>query len=281
MTTTRWLAAGLALLAATAADAQTLERIAETGVLRIGHRDTAIPFSYTDSTTGQPAGYSVMLCEAMAPDIADAAGIDQLQLEHVELSVTERFEAVAEGRVDLLCGAATQTLSRRSEVDFSIPTFVDGAGIALKRGGATSMAELEGQTIAVTAGTTTEEALRNTLAGAGMDAQVLTVPNHDAGLDALQQDRAQAYVADKAILLFLTAARRAEDVVVAEDQLTIETHALALARGDSDFRLAVDTGLSRLYRTGEVEALFGRAFGADARMTDLLRALYAVSALPR
>jgi len=275
------LAALAVLAAASAAHAQTLERIADDGVLRIGHRDTAIPFSHVDATTGRAMGYSVALCEAMARDIATAAGIEQLDLAHVEVTAQDRFDAVAEGRVDLLCGAATQTLSRRERVDFSIPTFVDGAGIALPEGGATSMQELEGGTIAVTGGTTTEQALMNMLARTGMDAEVLTVANHDAGLEALSEGAAGAYFADRAILNFLVRERGADDIVVAQDQFTVETHALALARGDDDFRLAVDRGLSRLYLSGEVEALFGQAFGADTEMSDLLRALYRVSALPR
>jgi polar amino acid transport system substrate-binding protein/glutamate/aspartate transport system substrate-binding protein len=282
MTTARWILAGVVLvLAATTAQAQTLERIARDGTLRIGHRDTAIPFSHVDATTGEPRGYSVALCEAMAADIAAAAGVETLDLAHVPVTAADRFDAVAEGRVDLLCGAATRTLARRELVDFSLPTFVDGAGIALPRGGATSMGDLAGGTIAVTGGTTTEEALRRTLARLDLDAAVLTVADHDAGLAALREDRAQAYFADRAILLYLTAARGADDVVVADDQFTIETHALALARGDADFRLAVDAALSRLYLSGEVKALFAEAFGPEARMTDLLASLYRLSALPR
>lgn len=279
---TRASLAGLALLLiAGAAQAQTLERIARDGVLRIGHSDTAVPFSYVDPTTGEPTGYAVALCEAMAADIAEAAGIETLELAYVEVTAENRFDAVAEGRVDLLCGPATRTLSRRERVDFSIPTFVDGAGIALPVGGATSMQELAGRSIAVTGGTTTEEALANMLERTGMNAEVLTVPDHDAGLQALQDGSAAAYFADRAILQFLVLERGLDDVVVASDQFTLETHALALARGDADFRLAVDAGLSRLYLTGEVEALFNQAFGADAEMSDLLRALYRVSALPR
>jgi len=143
------------------------------------------------------------------------------------------------------------------------------------------MQELAGRAIAVTGGTTTEEALTNMLERTGMNAEVLTVPDHDAGLAALTDGSAAAYFADRAILHFLVAARGLDDVVVADDQFTLETHALALARGDADFRLAVDRALSRLYLTGEVDALFAQAFGADAEMTDLLHALYRISALPR
>lgn len=261
--------------------AQTLERIAADGALRLGYRETAVPLSYADPTTGRASGFSVALCEAIAEDIAKAAGIERLTLDYVPVTAEDRFDAVAEGRIDLLCGAATQTLSRRAQVDFSIPTFVDGAGIALKRGGARSFAELAGRTIAVTSGTTTEEALRRTLAESGLQATVLAVPDHQAGLAAMTDGAADAYVADHAILQYLVARSGATEIVVASDQLTLETHALALPRGDADFRLAVDTGLSRLYLSGEVEALFQSAFGPTVEMSDLLKTVYVVNALPR
>jgi ABC-type amino acid transport substrate-binding protein len=269
------------LLLPTLAAADTLERMARDGVLRIGYRDTAVPFSFADPTTGRPAGYAVRLCEAIVPDLAAAAGVARLNVTYVPVTAENRFDAVAEGRIDLLCGPATRTLTRRSLVDFSIPTFVDGAGIALRRDGVRSFDALSGRTIAVTRGTTTEEALARTLAESGLDAAVLPVGDHEAGLLALREGRADAYFADRAILQFLVARHGGDDVVVANDQFTLETHALALPRGDADFRQAVDTGLSRLYLTGEVEALFGQAFGPDAVMTDLLRSVYRIGALPR
>ena len=274
-------ASGLVLLATGPVMAQTLERVAETGELRVGYRETAVPFSHVDATTGVPSGYTVALCAAIAEDIAAAAGIEDLRVDYVATTATARFDDVAEGRIDLLCGAATQTLARREVVDFSIPTFVDGAGLAVPRDGARSMRDLDGETIAVTAGTTTEEALRRMLDETGLAAEVLAVADHDAGLDALEDGSAAAYFADRAILQFLTAERGAADIGIVADQFTLETHALALPRGDSDFRLAVDRGLSRLYLTGAVDALFAEAFGPNAEMTELLRALYRVSALPR
>ncbi len=274
------LAALLSLVGALPLAAQTLERIAETGVLRVGHRATAIPFSYLDAAAGVPRGYSVGLCAALVGDIAKAAGRDELRIEFVPVTAQDRFAAVADGRIDLLCGAATRTLSRRATVDFSIPTFVDGAGIALPRGGAASLAELAGETIAVVEGTTTETALRRTLDTSDLAAEVLAVADHEAGLAALQGGRAQAYFADRAILQYLLMARGITDIGLANETLTLETHALALPRGDADFRLAVDRGLSRLYLTGEVQAIFAEAFGEATEMTDLLRAVYRVNALP-
>jgi len=54
-------------------------------------------------------------------------------------------------------------LSRREPVDFSIPTLLDGAGLMVRADGPKNLRDLAGKKIGVLAGTTTEEALRNTL----------------------------------------------------------------------------------------------------------------------
>jgi hypothetical protein len=53
-----------------------------------------------------------------------------------------------------------------------------------------------------------------------------------------------------------------------------------MQRGDDDFRLAVDASLSRLYRSGEIDRIFKNSFGARATQSEILRALYLISALP-
>jgi len=53
-----------------------------------------------------------------------------------------------------------------------------------------------------------------------------------------------------------------------------------LRRGDSDFRLAVDTALSHIYRRGEIVQVFKGAFGALTTPSPLLNALFQISGLP-
>ncbi len=67
---------------------------------------------------------------------------------------------------------------------------------------------------------------------------------------------------------------------LANGYLTVEPYALALARGDDDFRLAVDRALSRIYRSGEIIQIFARSFGPGAAPSDTLQTLSTVSALP-
>ena len=52
------------------------------------------------------------------------------------------------------------------------------------------------------------------------------------------------------------------------------------ARGDVDFRLAVDRALSHIYRSGEIAAVFAHTFGNQMQPSDTLKTLYLVSALP-
>lgn len=274
-----WLAA-VALVLPMVAAAQTLERIQDSGVLKIGYREDAAPYSYKNAI-GQPAGYTIALCQAVATDIAAEVGRAELAIDYVPVDTDDRFGALQEGRIDLLCGATTATLSRRALVDFSVPTFIDGAGVLLRADGPDSFAGLAGQTIGVRDATTTEEALRNTLRRHGMDATVVPVDNHEDGLARLEAGEIAAYFADQAILIFLMSSSQTPQALkLGEGQFTFEPYALGMQRGDHDFRLAVDTSLSRLYRSGEVDRIFKNSFGANASQSEILRALYLISALP-
>jgi ABC-type amino acid transport substrate-binding protein len=268
------------LLLAVGAQAQTLERVRATGTFKIGYRTDAAPFAYKDQL-GEAAGYSVDLCRAVAVNLKQSLGLAEIKLEYVPVNAEERFRAVQDGRIDILCGATTATLSRRELVDFSLFTFIDGAGVMLRVDGPEDLQGLAGKKIGVHGATTTEQALRNTLAKLALDAEVVTVDSHDDGVAKLEAGEIQAYFADRAILLYLLLASGAEDLRVSERQFTFEPYALALIRGDDDFRLLVDTTLSALYRSGRIDQIFAAAFGPKAKQSDILRALYVINGLPK
>ena len=137
------------------------------------------------------------------------------------------------------------------------------------------------QKIGVLAGTTTEEALRNTLNDAGVAADVVAAKTHGEGLAMLDEGKISAYFADRSILLSLAGNSKAPGKLrLADEYLTVEPYALALPRGDEDFRLAVDRALSHIYRSGEISAIFERTFGAKTKPSQILRILYVISALP-
>jgi ABC-type amino acid transport substrate-binding protein len=273
-----WLIITLTLLAA-GAQAQTLERVRDSGTFRIGFREDAAPFSFKDSL-GEPAGFSVELCRLIAAATKSALGLEEIKIAYVPVGTEDRFEAVQDGRIDILCGASTVTLSRRELVDFSLVTFLDGAAVLLRADGPEELAGLAGQKIGVRGATTTEEALRNTLAELKLDAEVVTVASHNDGLSKLEAGEIAAYFGDQAILIFLaTGSPTPEKFKLSEKQLTFEPYALALARGDSDFRLLVDRTLAGIYRSGLIDQLFANAFGRNAKQSPALHAVYLIGGL--
>ena len=274
----------LALLAtftapAERAEAQTLEQIKETKTVRLGVRRDAAPFSSIIEGE-RTAGYSVDLCIAVAGQISQMLGVGSLSVEFVEVTAENRFDSIVEGKIDLLCGATSVTLSRREVIDFSTPIFVDGASVLLRADGPQSFAELEGKVIGVRGGTTTETALENTLIRQQVTATVMAVTDHADGLAALESKQIDAYFADQSILFFLTTkSQEPTRLMVSENSFTVELYALGLPRGDNEFRLAVDRALARLFRGGAVKSLFEKNFG-NAQPSEGLRYLARFGALP-
>lgn len=271
--------AAIGLLIAARADAGVLDRLKAGEALRLGFREDAAPYAYR-AEGGEPAGYSIELCNRVAADLREQLSLPGLKVEYVPVTADSRFTAVEDGSIDLECGSTTATLSRRKSVDFSIPTFIDGASVLYRAGGPGALEDLGGHKIAVHSGTTTEKLLKATLDHLGVDAEVVSVADHKEGLAKLKQGDVTAYFADQSILLFLLQQSGASNELKLSDRFfTREPYALMLPRGDEDFRLFVDTSLSRLYRSGDIGAVFASSFG-KAKPSALLEALYQIAPLP-
>ena len=282
-----WVAAipavlGLLLLGAgDSARAGTLDRVRDLGKLKLGYRVDARPFSYEDESR-KPAGYSLVLCRRVANAVKAEPGFAQIAVEYVKVGSEDRFDAVKEGKIDLLCGAATATLERRKTVDFSTPIFPSGIGALLRRDAPerlkaalegreppyrplwrASLAEvLEKRVLSAQAGTTTESWLAKRREELNVNADIVTVPSYREGVDRVLGRRSDVLFGDRAILLDAAArSSSAHDLVVLTRQFTYEPLALASARGDDDFRLLVDRTLSRLYRSGEIAGIYTSFFG--------------------
>ena len=271
----RFLAlAAVFALTAQAATAATLDRIRDSGVLPIGYRADAKPYSY-QTEQGQPAGYIVDLCT----EIAGALG-PNVQPQYVRISADQRFEAVRDGRIDILCDPTSVTLARREMVDFSLPTYLDGAGVISRTGKPVQTFEdLGGKRIGVLDGTTTEALLRNSLGELNLKATIVQVGDHRAGLELLSDDKIDAYFADRGIVAAMLREGGRPGLEISKQYYSYETYALALPRDDGAFRLMVDRTLARLYRTGKINALLEKSFGKTP-LDDMLRAMIVINSLP-
>ena len=266
----------LALFTPCIAPAGVMERVAETKTLRIGYRVDAPPFSF-QGNDGKANGYSVDLCRAVADSIKHDLKLETIAIQYVTVTAENRFKAIETGAIDLLCGPTSATISRREIVDFSLPIFVDGAGLMVREGlTVSSLSDLATKKLAVRGGTTTERALRSSFP----NADIAIVRDHRMGISLLKEGAADAYFADRTVLAFLKATDAdAANLMIAQDYLTIEPYALALPKGDSAFRLSVDKAISRVFTNRKLLARVQRSFG-DVELGNLVKALYRIIPLP-
>jgi len=270
---------GLAALPAPAG-ADILERLAEDPVIRLGYRTDVPPFAYAGDT-GLPRGFSVDLCLRIADTIETVLDLERLDRQWVAVDAEDRFDQLANGGIDLLCGASTITFERRLRADFTLPIFVTGAAFLVPADDRIEdLTDLNGTTIGARAGSTTGESLGAALSNAGIEADVTTYEDHDAGLDAVAAGEIDAYMADRAILLGVMRRRGdGETFAVSNTLYSTEIYAIALPRGESRLRLLADRTLSQVYRT-DIADIFQRNFGAGAEPSDLLRALWRLNIFP-
>jgi ABC-type amino acid transport substrate-binding protein len=258
----------------------TLDQIRSSKTIRLGYRETSIPFSFVGDYR-VPRGFSIDLCKIVVDDIAKQLRLEKLDIQWVPVTAESRFDALKSGKIDLECGNSTQTLSRRAEFDFSLMTFVDGAGLLFRKGEVpTTSDHLTGQRIVVVSGTTAEKTLETLGTSAKLSAALIKVPDYDAALKALADKKASAFAADRTVLI--TAALvsgREKEFELSSAQFTYEPYGLMMRR-DSEFRLAVDRSLARLYRTGEIGPVFQRWFEPLGIPGDVLKVMFLLNGLP-
>lgn len=267
----------------------TLDRIRAAGKIRLGYRTDARPFAYKDDG-GQPAGYSVALCHLVADAVKGEPGLSGVTAEWVPVTAEERFGALEQGRIDVLCGAETVTLERRAHVSFSIPIFPGGIGALVRADAPARLREvlsgraqtyrptwrasatqvLQARAFSAIQGTTADTWLASRIKELQVIAEVSRVNGYDAGIQALVDRRSDAFFGERAVLI--DASRRhaaARDLQVIDRLFTFEPLALAFGRGDEAFRLLVDRTLSRTYGSGDISWLYTKWFGEpdDTTMT--------------
>ncbi|MEQ8205540.1 MAG: transporter substrate-binding domain-containing protein, partial [Woeseia sp.] len=203
----RWLTFAVLLVTTQAVVADdhnspTLQRVADTGIFRIGFVPDAPPMSFID-TDGKTTGYSIDLCRHIAEAVGKQLGRSDLKLEFVPLvAPSERISAVADGHVDIECGATTVTMSRREQVDFTLMTFITGGTVlSRKQRPIASLENLADTRIAVIKGTTTEDALLRYGRLNDYRFTLALISTHDEGMQLLNEGKVDGYASDRAMLI--------------------------------------------------------------------------------
>jgi glutamate/aspartate transport system substrate-binding protein len=274
-----------ALFASSAVHAQSLDgrlkRIVETRSIAIAYRADATPFSFMDDKN-QVTGFSIDLCKRVVNSIERQHNVQGIAIKWVPVTTQTRFDAVAKGDADMECGSSTVTLSRLKQVDFSSFIFVETTGLLVKTAsGLRSISDMSGKRIAVVGGTTNERAIQEQIKRRQLNAAVVPFTGRDDALAALEDDKADAFASDKLLLVGSTLkAKNAAALTLIGEDLSFEPYGIVLPRGDAALRLAVDTGLSQLYRSSEIEEIFGRWFAAFGRPSPIIEAIYLLGAIP-
>jgi glutamate/aspartate transport system substrate-binding protein len=277
------LAACLSFAAAVAAagPSHTLDRIRADGVIHLGYRTGAAPFSFKERD-GKVRGYSVELCTRIAAAIQKQLGLAALKVEWTALEAGTRLDAVAKGKVDIECGTTTVTLARYERVDFSLPIFVDGGSVlTLADAKLNAFADLTGKRVAVIPGTTTETGLKREFAAVGARTELVPVADGAAGMALLLAGKVDGYAGDRIVLVSLRAGSvEPAKLSLLERDFSFEPYALVVPRDDPDFRLAVNRSLVEIYRSGDIDDIFYRWLGALGRPGPLLHSMFYLNTLP-
>lgn len=216
----------------------TLNTVIDRGELNAGVNDQLPGFGYVDSD-GEYTGFDVDFARAIAAAVLGDADAVNFR----PLSAQERFTAVQTGEVDVLLRNTTYTTSRDSDVgmDFAPVTFYDGQGMMVpKSAGISTLEELEGMTIGVETGTTTELNLADQLGALGVEYNTQTFDDLDALLAAYEAGSIDAWTTDRSGLVSSFAVlENPDDHIILEETLSKEPLAPAVLHGDNQWKDAV------------------------------------------
>lgn len=257
----------------------TLLQIQKSGKIRVGYRQSQPPMSSLGED-GIPAGYSIDLCNYILTGIENRIG-RHVSIEYVPVTAEDRFEALADNKIDILCGSTTKTLSRSELVDFTQLTFVTGATFMTRRG-TKIMNNFNGKKIGVVKGTTTGVALKEIFMETETAADIVFFNSNSEGLMALEKENIDALAADQVVLIGLAlAAGGPGKFTILPNLFSFEPFALAVRRNDADFRLVADRVISQLYRSKEIRYIYDKWFGNfSAQRPSAFEALIKLHATP-
>jgi general L-amino acid transport system substrate-binding protein len=177
-----------------AASAQTLEKVKARGSIICGVNPNLVGFSTRDAQ-GNWKGFDVDLCRALAAAIFN----DPSKVQFTPLTTTDRLPALQQDKIDVLSRNTTWTFSREAslKLNFAAVTYYDGQGFLVRRGkNATSALELDGSTVCVQKGTTSELNFADYFRANNMKYQLVALPGADEAVKAYDEGKCTVLTSD-------------------------------------------------------------------------------------
>lgn len=246
---------------AAASTINTLERLSDTGTLRVGYSNTA-PFSYKDAE-GNVLGYSIELCQRVAEQLRQQLNLPRLDIEYVFTTPSNRVQLLNSADVDIECNASTNNAERRRSAEFSLSHFfVSVRFVSLKENHFYTLQDLAGRSVSVARGTVNVGQINQANREQRLNLSVVPVETLQEAFDLVTEGRVAAFAMDD-ILLSTMIAESSDPTVYAlsEEAVTAEEPlGLMMRQGDSSFVEQVNQALRTLYERGEMLELYERWF---------------------
>ena len=238
----------------------TLKTLRQRGTVLVGYRESSVPFSYLSSLK-EPVGYSINLCKALVADLGEAVQ-RELKIVWVPVTSANRVDAVTSGRADIECGSTTNNADRRKQVAFSPTMFVAGTKLMVKTGSnIKTFRDLAGRKVAVTAGTTNEQTMRNLSEKFKLGLQLVVSNDHDQSLAKLDSGEADAFATDDVLLYGFMAQKQLKGKMeVVGDFLSYDPYGVMYRKDDPQMARVVNDSFQRMAQDGEIERQYRQWF---------------------
>lgn len=221
-------------LGASAASAATLADVKARGMLKCGVNTGLAGFAAPDAK-GRWSGFDVAICRAIAAAVLG----DQEKIEFVPTTGETRFTALASGEIDILARNSTWTFTRDVDLKFTFTgvNYYDGQGFMVKKDlGVTSAKELDGATVCIQTGTTTELNLADWFKANGITYQPVPIQTEAEASQQFQAGACDAYTTDASGLAAARAAySKPDDFIILPEIISKEPLGPVVRQGDDQW----------------------------------------------
>lgn len=238
-------------LAAGVAAAGTLDDVKARGKLNCGVTTGLVGFAAPDAN-GVWEGFDVAVCRAVAAAVLG----DATAVEFVPTTGKTRFTALASGEIDMLARNTTWTFSRDVDLKFEFvgTNYYDGQGFMVPKSlGVSSAKELDGATVCIQTGTTTELNLADFFRANNISYEPVPIETNAEGQQQYLAGACDTYTTDASGLAATRATfEKPEDHIVLPEIISKEPLAPLVRHGDSEWADVVRWSLNAMIAAEEL-----------------------------
>lgn len=236
--------------------ASKLQAIKDRGVLNCGVKADVLGYGYLNTETNEYEGLEIDLCYQIAAAVLETTyeeAKEQGLCEFTTVTPSTRGTLIDSGQLDIVAATYTITPEREEDWDFSTPYRTDSVGIMVKSAnGWTSMEDLDGQTIGVSTGSTTQQLVEQMIEDNGFNCtpNFTEYQSYPEIKDALDAGMVQAFAMDRSTLN--TYMDDTVELLQPEIEFGTQDYGVATQKG-CDLSKVVDDTVNELLESGWID----------------------------